>query len=404
MVDHMKNKKSRLKSLYFASSILVLLFVSSNVSLVLGIDSRRTTAVIPILFYLVYQVILGNVEYNKVDKKIKIIICVGLLSSIILSLFPQGDFRYFLTFSVTPFCIYAYFDQMTEWERKILRKCLLFFFLVESGLAIYERVTYSLLIDIKDELTNFEVSGETWTFRSQALFGHPLANSLIVSTINVFVLASDTISNRNKYLIFLITFIAILCFNSRGNIIVVVFTSLPFLFSIYRNSVINFKIVSWLFVLMLIVFIINLQNINLGGRLFNVSLDSTDSSTMARLVAFDIFNYIDSQSLLWGMEIETYLKIAAARMDVHYIENGIVTILLRFGLIFGLPLIILFIKLQYTKLNAFGCWQRIIILLSFYIIGFSNPHLTNPIQWIIFFFALYAFEPQQTTAVKNKKN
>ena len=182
-----KNKKNIFKSFFFGATILILLFVSSNLSLTMGIESRRTTAIIPIMLYILYQLCNGSFCIKKIDVQIKLIIVVGVLATIVLSMFPQGDFKYFLTFLVIPFIIYAYLDQMTIWEQKILKKCLLILLFVEIGMAIYERATYSILIDISDELMGFASSGEKWTFRSQALFGHALANSLIISTINIFI-------------------------------------------------------------------------------------------------------------------------------------------------------------------------------------------------------------------------
>lgn len=364
-----KNKKNIFKSFFFGATILILLFVSSNLSLTMGIESRRTTAIIPIMLYILYQLCNGSFCIKKIDVQIKLIIVVGVLATIVLSMFPQGDFKYFLTFLVIPFIIYAYLEQMTTWEQKILKKCLLLLLFVEIGMAIYERATYSIPIDISDELMGFASSGEKWTFRSQALFGHALANSLIISTINIFILASNSISNRNKYLIFFLTLIAVLCFNSRGNIIVVVVSSVPFLYSIYKKGDSKIKLLSWLFAGVLAYFVTNSQSIGLGGRLFNISLNSNDSSTMARLEAFDIFEYLDVQSILWGQEIKTYLAAIAAHTNASYVENGFIAVILRFGIVFGIPLLVLMVKLQYTKLSCITFWKKALILASFYFVG-----------------------------------
>lgn len=395
-----KNKKNIFKSFFFGATILILLFVSSNLSLTMGIESRRTTAIIPIMLYILYQLCNGSFLSKKIDAQIKLIIVVGILATIVLSMFPQGDFKYFLSFSVTPFIIYAYLDQMTMWEQRILKKCILLLLFVEIGIAIYERATYSILIDISDELVGFANSNEKWSFRSQALFGHALANSLIVSTINIFILASNSISNRNKYLIFFLTLIAVLCFNSRGNIIIVVVFSIPFLYSIYKEGDSKIKLFSWLFVGSITYFVVNLQNIGLGGRLFNISLSSNDSSTMARFEAFDIFEFLDIQSILWGQEIKTYLMAMAVHTNASYVENGFIAVILRFGIVFGIPLLVLMVKLQYTKLSGIIFWKKILILASFYFVGFTNPHLTNPIQWIIFFLSFYAFIPNSKSMCK----
>ena len=48
-------------------------------------------------------------------------------------------------------------------------------------------------------------------------------------------------------------------------------------------------------------------------------------------------------------------------------------------------------------------WNKWLILLLFYGIGFTNPHLSNPMQWFIFVCAYYAFRPNLKNRVYGRK-
>ena len=128
--------------------------------------------------------------------------------------------------------------------------------------------------------------------------------------------------------------------------------------------------------------------------MFNIEIGAGDNSTMARLAAFEVLEHLDVNDILFGDVSEENVFYAMQKLNIRYIENGIVMLLMQFGLLFGILTIILLLLLQIKKLSVYKKWQRLIILLLFYTIGMTNPHLSNPIQWMMFFLAFYAFTPR----------
>src|SRR5574344_1418964 len=96
---------------------------------------------------------------------------------------------------MTPFFMYSAFPKFIRFPSSInqvlqqkMIKLLFFFFIVEVGIAILERIIGVNVFPWHD--TVYDISCLGGDFRSVSLHGHPLENALIVSTIMSFILIS----------------------------------------------------------------------------------------------------------------------------------------------------------------------------------------------------------------------
>ena len=388
------NKQSSIKVAFFTAAILALLFFNSNLSVFLGFgESTRTYSNMLIMLYIAYQFLSGSFNFKSVDATLNKLLALGVICTIFFSINNTENFKYYFFFSITPFIIYSYCDIMTEWERTILRKCIISVIVVETGIAFYENITKTNLI-ADEEFAHNAIITDAWAFRAPALYGHPIANAMIVSIIYIFALSSSYLTDKMKLTVAGLTVVALFCFNERANIILSLLAGCPYLYSIYKKGTRKTKAIFYVFIVCLIGFLINAEKYNFGGRLFNIEIGAGDNSTMARLAAFEVLEHLDVNDILFGDVSEENVFYAMQKLNIRYIENGIVMLLMQFGLLFGILTIILLLLLQIKKLSVYKKWQRLIILLLFYTIGMTNPHLSNPIQWMMFFLAFYAFTPR----------
>lgn len=139
---------------------------------------------------------------------------------------------------------------------------------------------------------------------------------------------------------------------------------------------------------------------SLGGRLMNKEL--MDSSAQTRLEVFKFYNYYkNNNDFLWGNP-DNY-EYMMGRLEAGGVENGVIAMLLDYGIIFTIPLLILLFRFQYLKLSVYSRsdkWlllaraDKWLLLAVFFIIGCMNPILARPIQWVLWVFAYYAFRPE----------
>ena len=180
--------------------------------------------------------------------------------------------------------------------------CLLFlFYIVEAGLAVYERLTWHLVFG----WANIHTVGMNVTatdFRSTALLGHPLANALIVSTIMSFFLVSP-LNSKYKYLLWFLGFVAILCFNARAAIIGNVVVFLVYLiYTLQFNDKISSQEknrIFWGVLLLAVLGIYLMANGYVGGRFLESGVN--DESSQVRIDIWNVFMKYDLISFMFGV-------------------------------------------------------------------------------------------------------
>lgn len=383
-----------MKDIFFVIASFSAIFLNSNLSVLLGYQNNVTTvAFLPLALFLLGKLLQGKILFF--DKKNRKSLHI-LFLSILLLVFKLTDgqydmFKTILLFFFIPYTFSIYLETFSLSQKKKLQKIIILLLIVECILSLYERVTYTVLLANEDTYSAINRAGDTWSFRASALFGHPLGNAMLVSVINIFILSSD-LPFIKRTIFFILALVALLCFNERGNIIITLIMSIPFFVSSFKKGNKKFKTIFILIgVPLFISSILYIAQSDLGGRLFNEKSGKHDNSTMARLEALNSFAYLNSDELFWGSN--NLSDNVASRMNLLAIENGIIAFLLDYGIILGIPLLIILISFQWDKLSIYPIWNKWIILLLFYGIGITNPHLSNPLQWFMFICTYYAFRP-----------
>ena len=280
------------------------------------------------------------------------------------------------------------FDSLTRKELILLRKVVIFFFITECGLAIVEWI-------LKINFFLYEGLSGVWFefFRSTSLMGHPLANAQIIAVFMTFIVVSDFKKKIVQILLFFLGYVSLFCFSTRGAILVItVFTAPYFLWKINKTTPKNRKwIIKFGIFCMFCILIYLIIYTPLGGRLTGMEL--MDQSGKSRLDVLYFYNYYDTtDQILWGHPgLYNYIM---GRLGESGVENGIICLILEYGIIFAIIMLLLLFRFQFHKLSVYSKFEKWLLLSVFYIIGTMNPNLAQPVQWTMWIFAYYAFRPE----------
>lgn len=393
--------------LLFIISIISALFITTSTAPFLHIKEVVTFSFIPLVAYILVTLFnKPSVWKGKHNTEAYYVILLGIILLILKYGIGQDYFKTILQFIFIPMLISIVFESLCHREVKTLRYIILIFFIAECSLAIYERVTHTNIFYLPSETELLVLSTqEEWAFRSTAFLGHPLINAMAITTILSFILLYKRFSIVQKIILTALGYLSLYCFNARGATIITTITIIPYLFYLINQTKNRrLKRISYLvFFLGGSLFIYYLVNSSLGGRLFNED-KIIDGSAQTRLDVFQFYNFLTTDQLLWGApDLYYYLM---RKLEAGGVENGIVVLIINYGLIPTLFLLPLLIYFHYRKLAIYKKAERIWIMAIFYIIGIMNPNLAVPTQWVIWLFAYYAFrnKKSESTYILNRKN
>lgn len=294
---------------------------------------------------------------------------------------------------ILPCLYYIYFNGYNKVKKKNLRNFIIFIYLINSILAISERIVGNNLFPTdlvyQSAIDNLQYNNDIdiTMFRSNALLGHPLANGFITSIVMGFILISN-IKVSYKYSLCIIGFIALFCFNTRASILVSGFSIIVYLLKdfLFGKNVSVYKRIGLIFLLFVGYFIVRylIEN-GFGGRLF-MSENFDDSSVLARFLAFDVLSYFDWQQILFGLDSDTISKITIMYVGNDHLENWLVTVFLNLGVFTTILFIVLFyyiFKQSKKGVNTFDWWFVFAILMA---VGWSFPGFTTGVPAIALFF------------------
>lgn len=390
-------------SYIFVIAILFALFITVQTAPLFNIQQVVTVSFMPMV---VYMVIFLFCSSKNVWKQLynKMAIRVLLLSTILLVVkycMGQDYFKNVLQFFFIPMFISIVFEELSSQNVRRLRMIVVIFYMIECLLAIYERIFQVNVFLSMDDINNLAYyNNESWSFRSTSLMGHPLANAMVVTTILSFVLLCRQINIKYKLFLFSIGYIALFCFNARGATIIASLFIFPYVVYLIKQINSRYLKIS-LYTLCIVVggiFFYLIINTSFGGRLFHQE-QLLDSSARTRLDVFQFYNYLSSDQLLWGGP-DLYLYLTG-KLGAGGVENGLIVLIINYGLIFTMILFLMLICFHYNKLSLYRRKERIWIMVIFYLLGMMNPNLATPVQWTIWIFAYYAF--RNTTYIEKYK-
>ncbi|QDW26924.1 hypothetical protein FFJ24_019725 [Pedobacter sp. KBS0701] len=292
------------------------------------------------------------------------------------------------------FCFFASELIKKERSRSLCAKWFLFLFIIECCLAIYERISHSLIFPYTlynaDDI-NGMIDGDGY-FRSNSLLGHPLTNALCVMIIFLFISISN-LSKKWKAGLLLLAFSALLCFNARFAIIIT-FVGYGIYFLI-RNKIRASTMIAMISGGMAILFFVTY--FNLGDRLFAQGIQSDDTSILARFDVFEMLNYIDYSLIFKGSGLE----FVEVKLGLLHIENWILIMIFDLGLLLTVYYAYMITLLSFSFMAGYNKLDKYYTFFIFIIVATSNNSLASQSPAVCFFIASCLFFPYSLKPIRN---
>lgn len=288
------------------------------------------------------------------------------------------------------------------WRKLLI--AIFIFYIIETGMAILERIIGHNILGWSGgimDLSNQNAGG----FRSTALLGHPLNNALIVSTMMSFILFSQ-IKLRLKLILWVLGYLAILCFNTRSSIVgnAMIFATY-FLYTLFMDKTIKHrdkKTLIFLSVCIFLALMIIITTTQIGGRLFELGLFD-ESSAQVRIDTWSIFNYFKLEDFLWGIDYN-HIQMILYSTGLSATENFWIDFLLSFGFVFLCVYTILYIILFSKLFKHYKILNKTCIIGTFILIASTNNSLsTSFLPLFIFMFLNHIFDPKYTKNIISSK-
>jgi hypothetical protein len=368
--------------------ILVYMFFTTSVAAKIGVQQQVGTFSTAILFIL-FLLLFIKYDFNKLSAKFKIefqIIISGIVVIFIkIYLGRAKEINDAVFVFIVPMVISILLGMQSIRNIKIIKKLIIFFFICECFLSIYERVTFSNTFQVIDVL---ETKIEFFEFRSTAFLGHPLANALIVSIIMGFILISK-IKISFKFFYCIIGFVSILCFNARAAILVWTLIFTVYILKLFMNkrTKLNIKLSLFTIVPLAIYYLIILVENGFGGRIINEKIN--DESSQTRIDVYKSFFFIDTSDLWFG-NASNYFNLMN-KLNAGGVENGYIVLIINYGIPFFIIITIFYFRLINKFLKHNNLFDNVIILMSFLILGSTNNALAGATPWSFFILCVYAF-------------
>lgn len=278
--------------------------------------------------------------------------------------------------------------------RKRISRSIFILYIIECVIAIFERIIGSYVFGwvTKDDGIIMSL-GDANEFRSTAMFGHPLQNALVVSTLMAFILFSE-IKTKTKLWLWFLGYISIMCFNTRSSMVGDAMMLGLFLFSKVLSSKGKGKIKYFMLLLLISATLLYLLfRTSLGGRLVEMGLVD-DTSAQVRINTWSIFDYFSLSNFLWGHST----KEAA---DFSYSAGLIATenFWIDWMFLYGLVTILIYVVLMFHLLKSlYVDYKRIAILgtcCNFWLLASTNNSLsTSFIPLLVFILCIIIFSPK----------
>lgn len=328
----------------------------------------------------------------------KLIVVNVIFIAMLLFVLPGKEGKYQSVMVLSGGLIYAliYTIQGKNYEKHLAccRKWIIIIYLIECGLSIVERILrYNFLSWNSEDAAMMSDFEEVSGFRSFGLWGHPLQNALITSTIMGFILMCNGYKPKVKYTLWAIGYAAILCFNTRSSMVGnIIFLALHLVIEASKTRSFSKKlrvIALGIFGVALLALLIT--QTSLGGRLLEMGLYDEDSAAV-RMNTWSIFDYYNLSDFLYPDEVNR--EILLYRTGLYATENFWIDWLLKYGLIIEVIYIALIAYNVFQYGNGFKKKDFIFVNLVFWVIASTNNSLTaNPIPLFLFFAAFVVFCP-----------
>lgn len=383
--------------------VLVYMYLSTSVAAQIGIEQVGTTSSFIIVLLALHA--FKAYDINKLVPKFKAEYFIILMAVIIIVLkYIMNDLdamKGAIFFLIVPAFLSILLGVQGVVARENIKRIVLFFFITECLLALYER---AVIVNVFPYEEMAEVlSIENFGFRSSAFLGHPLANALCVSTIMGFVLISYMkLTYRMMFVV--AGYVSLLCFNARGAILVWTILLAIFLVKLAiskkKEGAFSLPMLALYGVSAFALFQLVIVQ-GFGDRFFQGDL--IDGSALARVQVFDAFDYISGVDFWFGNSA-SYMSVMY-KLGAGGVENSFIVIILNYGIVMALILFVAYFLLVKRLIKPFELNSKIIIIASFIVVGSMNNSLASSTSWAFFILCAIAFAPiEQSQNNKQQSN
>lgn len=272
-------------------------------------------------------------------------------------------------------------------------RILLIIFVLECLVALFERLTETLIFPAMEIIEHTNEYADDKTFRSYSLMGHPLTNANVTSIIMAFVLCTKKMNNYLKWMLLLLGTIALWAFNSRAAMLywMAVFTYKLF----FAKLKISYFVVGGL--LMAFVIIPLGEYLYEAGYFGRLEFDFSDSSTETR---FDALLYF--MMYPWGTtDIINGGRLLYMPGSDLLIENGILVTLGYWGIIIGSLKVVLEFIISYKFLVNYKFSDKLIIFMALWLVGLGNNNTFTVYPLLFFMYCNMAFNLYKPEVLRN---
>lgn len=373
--------------------LIVVLFLAKNIMTYYGIQAFY-------VYFIYLSISMSLIILNKrciarKNKKIGILILIMAFLGILKMLSIGRGFsglwivETILCAPIIIGCFPTFTQKPKFWNGSL--KVLLFFYIVECGVAIFERITQTNIFPWMSDDTNTLLLGafeDVTSFRSFGLLGHPLQNALPVCTMMAFILCFTKLKGKTKVFLWVLGYLAILCFNTRSSMVGAALILLAYVLKEYftnrkmsiskRNSILLGTVIGS------IAFVAFIVQFNLGGRLLEFGLFD-DTSAQVRLDTWSLFDYFDLSSFLFGFD-ENQKNLILYTAGLVTTENFWIDFMFSFGLIELILMILAYVMVIKSLYHGYKTFDVLITLASFLLIASTNNSLSD--SWVPLFIYL----------------
>ena len=364
------------------------IFLNTSILTLFGFENTMGVAFMPMLFYIMITLVFKKIRYKKIDIYILILAVIIIIFKFSIG---QDYINTVIRFLAIPVLLSICFENLARKELTVLFWAVIFFYVLNCSLSIVEWI-------LNRNFFGDPEGNPYWLrmgfFRSTSLLGHPLTNAQVVSVIMAFIAVFDFKKKYIQIILFFLGYVSLFCFNARGAILVVTIFAFPYF--LWKLSKTVQKSTKWLigfgvFCMICSMLYLVIQT-PLGGRLVNMEI--LDGSGQTRLGAFQFYKYYQTiDEFLWGIHYDNIGHILD-KVSGETVENGVIMLLIFYGIFFTIPMLLLLFRFQYHKLSVYPKYEKWLLLAIFFIIGTMNPNLAMPIQWVMWVFTYYAFRPE----------
>jgi len=373
------------------TAILFYLYITTTVSAVIGINQVGTVSNLLIfIIFLYYFFTHPKINYLAKYKQETLLIVLAIF--IMWLRLIRGDsesIKATIFFIVTPAITSILLENQDKIVKKNIFYIILFFFTTECFLAIYEKVflvnIFPYGIDFSDNINKIKLLNEG--FRSTAFLGHPLQNALCISIIMGFILISQLKIPYKISFIFM-GYIALLCFNARGAILIWTALIVIFVHQIFlskQRKIFTHPIVLILFCTSFYIGYDLIINQGFGDRLFN-SDELIDGSAQVRLEVSNAFSYMNIDDFLVGSSKNVEILLSTSVVGGY--ENPYIVLITDNGAFMGCVILITYYFWLDKLLKNYSPLSKLLIIISFIGLGSMNNSLYTPGPWLFFIFCL----------------